>query len=169
MPSDGRTNPILSQHTWNQWVVAVTWTAALLTSCTARPRAPAPPAATVSSGGELFQSYCAACHQYDGQAVGEAPPLDNSPWVIGPADRLIKIVLHGVRGKMEVQGKTYNREMPGFGQILSDEAAAALLTFVRSRFGAPEEPISVAMVNRVRTANEGRTDYWTVGELLSEP
>ena len=117
----------------------------------------------------MFQSYCAACHQYDGQATGEAPPLDNSPWVIGPADRLIKIVLHGVRGKMEIQGKTYNREMPGFGQILSDEAAAALLTFVRSRFGAPEEPISGAMVNRVRTANEGRTDYWTVGELLSGP
>ncbi len=130
------------------------------------PATPAPPA---PPGGELFQSYCAACHQYDGQGVGEAPPLDNSPWVIGPAERLIKIVLHGVRGKMEIQGKTYNREMPGFGQVLSDKDAATLLTFVRSRFGAPEEPISAAMVHQVRTANEGRTDYWTVGELLSDP
>ena len=143
--------------------------AVLLTACTVRPLAPAPPATTVLPAGELFQSYCAACHQYDGQGVGEAPPLDNSPWVVGPTERLIKIVLHGVRGKMEIQGKTYNREMPGFGQILSDEDAATLLTFVRSRFGVSEEPISAAMVHQVRTANEGRTDYWTVGELLSEP
>ena len=141
----------------------------LLTACTVRPLAPSPPAATVPPGGELFQSYCAACHQYDGQGVGEAPPLDNTPWVIGPAERLIKIALHGVRGKMEIQGKTYDREMPGFGQVLSDEDAATLLSFVRSRFGALEEPISVAMVHQVRTANEGRTDYWTVDELLSDP
>ena len=70
---------------------------------------------------------------------------------------------------MEIQGKTYDREMPGFGQVLSDEDAATLLSFVRSRFGAPKEPISVAMVHQVRTANEGRTDYWTVDELLNEP
>lgn len=162
----------LSQHFKNQWFVVISWTAALLSSCSLFmppgyvPRMPAPP---VPSGGELFQSYCAACHQYDGQGVGEAPPLDNSPWVVGPAERLIKIALHGVRGKMEIQGKTYNREMPGFGQILSDEDTATLLSFVRSRFGAPEEPISAAMVHQVRTANEGRTDYWTVEELLNAP
>ena len=67
-----------------------------------------------------FQSYCAACHQYDGQRMGDAPALAGSHWVTGPASRLIRIVLHGVRGPMVVDGKTYDREMPGFGQILSD-------------------------------------------------
>ncbi len=130
---------------------------------------PPPPPPSVEVGGDLFQSYCAACHQYDGQAVGEAPPLDNSPWVTGPEDRLIKIVLHGVRGEMEIQGETYNREMPGFGGVLTDADAASLLTFVRTRFGGSSSPVFAHKVHDVRTANQDRTDYWTVEELLAAP
>jgi mono/diheme cytochrome c family protein len=116
-----------------------------------------------------FQSFCAACHQYDGQGAGEAPPLDGSPWVTGPETRLINIVLNGVHGPMEVSGKTYDQEMPGFGRILSDADAASLLSFVRKRFGAPSEPITRATVNQVRAANQDRTEYWNVQELLQKP
>jgi len=112
-----------------------------------------------------FQSYCAACHLYDGQGAGEAPPLAGSPWVTGAENRLIRIVLHGLRGRMEVSGKTYDLEMPGFGQILSDADVASLLSFVRRRFGAPSQPIAPATVSRVRAANQTRTDYWSVEEL----
>ena len=114
-------------------------------------------------GSAQFQSYCAACHLYQ---AGEAPPLAGSPWVTGPEDRLIRIVLHGVRGAMEVRGNTYDREMPGFGQVLSDADVASLLSFVRRRFGAPSEPITPAAVSRVRAANQTRTGYWSVEELL---
>ena len=120
-------------------------------------------------GSRQFQSYCAACHQYDGQGMGDAPPLAGSPWVTGPEDRLIRIVLHGVRGTMEVNGKTYDREMPGFGQILSDADVASLLSFVRRRYGAPSDPIAPETVSRVRAANQTRTDYWRVEELLVKP
>jgi mono/diheme cytochrome c family protein len=116
-----------------------------------------------------FQSYCAACHQYDGQGAGEAPPLDGSTWVTGSEIRLINIVLHGVHGPMEVFGKTYNQEMPGFGRILSDADVASLLSFVRKRFGAVSEPITPGTVGRVRAANPTRTDYWNVQELLQKP
>jgi mono/diheme cytochrome c family protein len=116
-----------------------------------------------------FQSYCAACHQYDGQRMGDAPALAGSPWVTGPGSRLIRIVLHGVRGPMVVDGKTYDREMPGFGQILSDTEVVSLLSYVRRRFGAPAEPITAEMVSRVRAANQTRTQYWRVVELLEKP
>ena len=138
----------------------------LLAACASRPARVSTPAP--ERGPSHFRSYCAACHQYDGQGVGEAPPLDGSPWVTGPQDRLIKIVLHGVRGKIEVQGRTYDREMPGFGSILTDEDLASLLSFVRSRFGGPSDPIRAAAVGRVRAANQHRTRYWTVGELLEQ-
>src|SRR4029453_9524981 len=96
---------------------------------------------TTDAGLVQFQSYCAACHQYDGQGMGDAPPLAGSPWVTGPGDRLIRIVLHGVLGPMEVLGKTYDREMPGFGQVLSDSEVASVLSFVRRSFGgAPIAP-----------------------------
>lgn len=116
-------------------------------------------------GGIQFQSYCAACHQYDGQQMGEAPPLAGSPWVTGAEERLIKIVLHGVRGRMEVNGKTYDLEMPGFGQILSDADVADLLSFVRRRFGGASDPIAAETVRRVRAENQNRRGYWRVEEL----
>ena len=100
--------------------------------------------------------------------MGEAPPLDGSPWVTGPQDRLIKIVLHGLRGRIEVQGKTYDREMPGFGSILTDADLASLLSFVRSRFGGPSQPVTAAAVSRVRAANQDRTRYWNAAELLEQ-
>jgi mono/diheme cytochrome c family protein len=116
-------------------------------------------------GSVQFQSYCAACHQYDGQRMGDAPPLAGSPWVTGPEERLVKIVLHGVRGPIEVDGKTYDQEMPGFGRILSDAEVASLLSFVRRRFGGPSDPITPATVGRIRAASQSRTSYWSVEEL----
>jgi len=110
------------------------------------------------AGRAQFQSYCAACHQYDGQGMGDAPPLAGSPWVTGPEDRLIRIVLHGVRGHMEVDAKAYEQEMPGFGQILSDANVASLLSYVRRQFGPPVEPITPAAVGRIRAANQTRTN-----------
>jgi mono/diheme cytochrome c family protein len=121
------------------------------------------------AGLKQFQSYCAACHQYDGQGAGDAPPLDGSAWVTGPGHRLIRIVLHGVRGRMEVSGKTYDREMPGFGAVLSDQEVASVVSFVRRRFGGISEPIEPAAVREVRAANQTRTSYWSVEELLKEP
>jgi mono/diheme cytochrome c family protein len=137
----------------------------LVSSCSARRHAQAPVA---EPGQTHFQSYCAACHQYDGQGMGGAPPLDRSPWVTGPQDRLIKIVLHGVRGPMEVAGRTYDLEMPGFAPVLSDEDLAALLSFGRNRYGRPSSPVTPEAVSRVRTAHRDRTEYWTVDELLGE-
>jgi len=94
--------------------------------------------------------------------------LQGSSWVAGPADRLIKIVLHGLRGTL-VRDKTYNQEMPGFGQVLTDAEIASLLSFVRRRFGGPSTAVLPAAVTRVRAATRNRTEYWTVDELLKEP
>ncbi|MEX2303220.1 MAG: cytochrome c [Bryobacterales bacterium] len=139
----------------------------LLAGCSLRSASPARPLA--EPGKVSFNNYCSACHQYDEQGMGEAPPLDKSPWVTGSEERLIRIVLHGVRGPIEVHGKTYNREMPGFGQILSNAEIAAMLSFVRKRFGEPSPEILATSVGQVREATPGRTEYWSVEELLAEP
>ena len=141
---------------------------ALLVGCAARTQ-PARSASPVP-GERHFASYCAACHQYDGQGMGDAPPLDaSSTWVTGPPERLIKIVLHGVKGKMEIAGRTYDREMPGFGKMLTDEQAASLLSFVRRQFAGVNESITPDAVGHIRASNQDRTAYWSVEELLAEP
>ena len=120
----------------------------------------------VDEGRSLFDSHCSACHQYDDSGTGEAPPLDNSPWVTGPAERLIRIVLHGVEGRIEIDGKTYDREMPGFGGVLSDRQVSALSTYARTRFGAKTPSVTAGDVERVRREHSGRKTYWPARELL---
>jgi mono/diheme cytochrome c family protein len=100
---------------------------------------------------------------------GEAPPLEGSAWVAGPENRVIKIVLHGLRGPIDVRSKSYNQEMPGFAPILTDADIASLLSYVRRRFGGANAPTSEAAVSLIRAANRGRTGYWTVDELMKEP
>lgn len=118
-------------------------------------------------GEALFDSYCSACHQYDDQGMGEAPPLDNSPWVNGPPDRIVRIILHGVEGRIEIGGRTYDREMPGFGSVLSDQQVATLATYTRARFGTRLSAVAVEEVERIRQENAGRTAYWSADELLN--
>lgn len=101
--------------------------------------------------------------------MGDAPPLAGSAWVSGPASRLIKIVLHGIRGPIEVAGKRYDREMPGFAPVLSDADVASLVSFVRTSFGPPSPPVTPEVVGRIRAAYAARTDYWNAEDLLKEP
>ena len=151
------------------WVTGLCF-AALLAGCATGPRnTRATDVQSGQAGKTKFESYCAACHQYDGQGMGEAPPLDDAPWVVGPQEVLIKIVLHGVRGKMEIAGETYDREMPGLAPILSDEEVASLLSFVRQRFGRLTTPIEAGTVSKIRAEHQDRTDYWSVDELLAGP
>ncbi|MEX2216850.1 MAG: cytochrome c [Phycisphaeraceae bacterium] len=139
----------------------------LLTGCDAND----PGAATKddAKGLALFQTYCAACHQADGSGQeARIPPLAGSSWVSGPEERIIRIVLHGLRGPIEVKGTTFEVEMLGFGAVLRDEEVASVLTYVRRRFGdAPA--VTTASVNQVREATKDRAEYWTAEELLAIP
>jgi mono/diheme cytochrome c family protein len=101
--------------------------------------------------------------------MGEAPPLEGSSWLAGPEGRVIRIVLHGLRGPIEVRGKIYNQEMPGFGPVLTDADIASLLSYVRKRFGGASTSASETAISLIRAANRGRMNYWTVDELLKEP
>ena len=98
--------------------------------------------------------------------MGEAPPLEDSPWVVGPSERLVRILLHGISGRIELRGRVYDREMPGFGRVLSDADVAALATYTRSRFRADNPRVTPAEVKRIRDQHAGRTAYWQAGELL---
>jgi len=121
-------------------------------------------------GRTRFETYCAGCHLDEGPWMrGEAPQLEGSSWVAGPENRVIKIVLHGLHGPIEVLGKTYNQEMPGFAPVLTDADIASLLSYARKRFGGASTPTSEAAVGQIRAANRSRAGYWTVDELIKEP
>lgn len=120
-------------------------------------------------GRALYAVSCAACHQPDGRGMeGVGPPLLDSPWLAGSADRLARIVLHGVRGPIRVGDTTYNLEMPALAYFTNEEIAA-ILTYARLAFTNTASAIEPGEVGAIREATEGRGDSWTVEELLQWP
>ena len=125
----------------------------------------------ISETGEtLFLNNCAACHHPNGLGSENGlPPLAGSPWVEGEESRLIRIVLHGLRGPLEIDDRIYDLEMPGFGRVLTDSDLASILSYIRKRWGKSTPQIAPVTVGWVRAANPDRTIYWTVEELLRNP
>jgi glucose/arabinose dehydrogenase len=99
-----------------------------------------------AEGGQLYQTYCAACHQGDGKGDGARfPPLAQSTWVTRNKPRLISTVLFGLQGEIQVDGKGYNGVMPANG-FLTDDQVAKVLTYIRQNFGNLEQGVTAAEV-----------------------
>jgi putative heme-binding domain-containing protein len=127
-------------------------------------------------GAEVYQreSHCATCHLTHGKGnTNVYPSLVSSPWVNGSEERLIKMTLHGLWGKMKVNGITYDPSrgvppMTAFRSLLKDEELAAVLTFVRNTWGNQASPVSPASVAKVRQQTIDRSTFWTPADLLAE-
>jgi mono/diheme cytochrome c family protein/glucose/arabinose dehydrogenase len=122
-----------------------------------------------NDGQAVYGLVCAACHQPDGVGMdGRAPPLAQSAWVAGPEGRLGRILLHGLRGPVTVNGQTFNLEMPSFS-VLSDEQIAAVLTYIRREWGHTAAPVEPATIAKIRAETAARERAWTEPELLQVP
>jgi cytochrome c oxidase subunit 2 len=77
-------------------------------------------------GQQVYTAYCAACHQANGQGLpGAFPALLGSPYVTGPVDKHIEIVLNGKSGT----------SMQAFAKQLSLKQIAAVVTYERNAWG----------------------------------
>lgn len=125
-----------------------------------------PPAELLARGEGVYARTCAACHQSNGSGVdGAFPPLDGNARVAGNPEALIKIVLHGLAGPVEVPGKlAVNSLMPPVVG-LSDAEIAEVLSFVRHSWTNDAAAVSAEEAGKVRAATKERQAAWTVGEL----
>lgn len=125
-------------------------------------------------GKEIYgkEGYCVTCHQADGKGLSASgfPPLTGNKWVQGSEERLIKIVLKGLMGPLEINGVKYAGQVPmtPYGGLLNDKEVAAVLTYVRNSFGNKAPAISPDKVKQVRAATESKKDFYTTTKLLSE-
>lgn len=122
-------------------------------------------------GSAFYAATCLACHEADGRGKsGQAPPLVDSEWVTAEdPDPLIRIVLHGLHGPIQVGEETWNLQMPaqGHNPILNDERIAGILTYIRREWGHVADPVDPEQVAEVKSRTERRFDPWTVAELRS--
>lgn len=100
-------------------------------------------------GKKVYNTTCLPCHQSDGNGVpGMHPPLRESEWVTGDKERLIRIVMEGMKGEIEVHGETYNSVMAPLN-YLEPQQVADVLTFVRNSFGNKASEVTVEEVEEV--------------------
>lgn len=83
-----------------------------------------------------------SCHMAEGEGLpGVFPPVAKSDYLTDK-NRLVKVVLLGVRGEMTVNGTDYNSEMTGFQ--LSDQETADVLNYIGNTWGNKADAIKPA-------------------------
>lgn len=100
--------------------------------------------ASIARGKTVYSAQCASCHMVDGEGIADVfPPLAKSDY-LKDKNRLIKVVLLGVRGPMKVNGAEYFSEMPGVK--LTNQQVSDVLNFIRNSWGNKAAPILPAEV-----------------------
>ena len=124
----------------------------------------------ITRGEGVYNLVCNACHQADGGGgvAQGCPPLAGSDWVLAKdPSRMIPIVLKGLSGPITVNGKAYGTGvMTPFGDSLSDEDIASVLSFVRNNWGNKAPLVDAADVKKLRAQFKDRGGYMDVPELM---
>jgi cytochrome c oxidase cbb3-type subunit 2 len=125
--------------------------------------------AMFARGRAVYGSLCGLCHGNDGLGKpGQVPPLAGSEWVNAKGvQRLARILLAGLNGKIQAEGKDWNLSMSAMGAALSDTDLAAVLTFIRQSWGNQAGAISADEVKAVRVAIGARPKPLTGDQLKS--
>lgn len=86
-----------------------------------------------AQGKVLYETHCAACHQFDGGGVPMLQPeLIGKPRANGPVGGVIDMILFGSEA-MGPNDEDYSNEMPSFAH-LTDKEIALIATYVRTHF-----------------------------------
>jgi nitrite reductase (NO-forming) len=101
-------------------------------------------------GKTQYETNCAACHMKDGVGVpGAFPTLVKSDYLANRVDKGIGIIIHGLSGPIQVNGKEFNGVMPAIQ--MNDDEVANILTYVRTNFSKIDGVVSAAEVAKVRS------------------
>ncbi len=116
--------------------------------------------------GKSAYATCAGCHQGNGMGNNVFPPLVDSEWPSQGTERFAQIILNGMKGSIEVNGKSYLGEMPPHKALFNDKQIAQIMTYVRHEFnGITDGVVTDEMVAHAREQHGSRSTPYTVAEL----
>jgi mono/diheme cytochrome c family protein len=129
-------------------------------------------------GARTYDTYCSGCHQRSGRGIaGGFPPLaGHAPQVLAQKGSayLVRLVLFGLTGAIEVEGTPYNGVMPSWSSLKDDEIAAAIdyvLTAWDNDKQLPKEfkPILPAEIAAARAENLTSEQVYAMREKGAAP
>ncbi len=112
--------------------------------------------AFAADDGAAVYARCSGCHRTTGAgSPGIFPPLAGHAARLETASRryLIDVVLFGLKGRIDVQGKSYDGTMPAYAGLLDDAQIAAVLDYVLSSWGNDKQlPKDFAKISAAEVA-----------------
>lgn len=100
-------------------------------------------------GEQLYLKTCSNCHQANGTGLGLLyPPLNKSDYLQNNFEEVICILKNGKKGEILVNGKSFNKEMPGFPS-LTDLEIAEIATYVYNSWSNERGIIEVNDVSKI--------------------
>jgi nitrite reductase (NO-forming) len=91
------------------------------------------PSLNLKNGQNVYESYCMSCHMEDGKGIEGAFPSLVQTGNLNDKNRLVKIILQGMRGKIVVKGTNYDAEMAGIS--LTDQEVSDVINYIRNSWG----------------------------------
>lgn len=86
-------------------------------------------------GQDLYLQHCSNCHQVDGKGLAKLyPPLAKSDYLKENLVKSICSMKYGMIGEIEVNGVTYNQNMPG-NPSLTPLEIAEISTYINNSWG----------------------------------
>ncbi len=105
-----------------------------------------------SAGAAVFRTWCAQCHGAGAAGAEGYPNLLDDDWLWGgDIEAIHATIAHGIRNEEDDDAR-YS-EMPAFGDILEPQEIEAVVNYVMSLSGAPEEVSLVALGSEVYADN----------------
>jgi mono/diheme cytochrome c family protein len=103
---------------------------------------------SIKDGEGIYSGFCMRCHLSKGEGVeGIYPPLANSNWLSEKRIESIKSIKYGLKGEIEVNGKTYNNYMAPMG--LTDREVADVMNYILNNFGNADRKLSQVTLEEV--------------------
>jgi len=93
---------------------------------------------SIKKGADIYQNFCIACHQANGQGLaGAFPPLAKSDFLMNNRAKSIHVIKYGLQGEITVNGTKYNSVMASLG--LADDEVADVMNYITNSWGNKNE------------------------------
>ena len=98
---------------------------------------------TYAQGKRIYEAKCANCHMEDGSGLALLiPPLAKSDYLALNQDKVPCIILHGQIGKITVNRKEYNQEMPA--EQYNEVQITNVINYINTAWGNQLPAVSLA-------------------------
>jgi cytochrome c551 len=101
-----------------------------------------------AQGQVLYEKNCSNCHQKNGKGLGLLyPPLAGSDFFENNFDESLCLMKYGRHGEIIVNGKTFNKAMPGVPSLTELEIAE-IATYISNSWGSQNGIVEISQVTK---------------------